>query len=58
MADLKHLVNKDGSPRKPVFGIMHWDEQVMPWPPVRKAIQATVDAVKKQGYEGEGVFRH
>ena len=56
MVDLKHLVSEDGSPRKPVFGIMQWDDKVMPWPPVRKAIQTAVDAVKKQGFEGERAF--
>ncbi|KAH6681684.1 amidase signature domain-containing protein [Halenospora varia] len=51
MADLKHLKNADGSDRKPVFGVMRWDEYVMPWPPVKRAINMTVDGLKKAGYE-------
>lgn len=52
MADLKHLKNADISPRKPVFGVMRWDEYIMPWPPMRRAMETTVAAVKKAGYEG------
>jgi amidase len=52
MCDLKHLTEQDGTTaRRPVFGLMTWDENVMPWPPVRRAMQTAVDALKGQGYE-------
>lgn len=58
MADLKHLKNADGSQRKPVFGVMHWDDHVMPWPPMRRALDTTISAVKKAGYEGPDHLPH
>lgn len=51
MADLKHLTDKDGNIRKPVFGVLSWDKVVLPHPPVRRALQMAVDAVKEAGYE-------
>lgn len=51
MADLAHLISADGSPRKPVFGVMRWDKWVMPWPPVRRAMDIAVTALKNAGYE-------
>lgn len=52
MADLKHLKDSNGSDRKPMFGVMRWDEYVMPWPPIRRAINMVVDSLKKAGHEG------
>lgn len=52
MADLKHLKNADGTVRRPVFGVMSWDGHVMPWPPMRRALDTTISAVKRAGYEG------
>ncbi|KAH8663558.1 amidase signature domain-containing protein [Tricladium varicosporioides] len=51
MADLKHLKDSNGSDRKPMFGVMRWDEYVMPWPPIRRAINMVVDSLKKAGHE-------
>jgi amidase len=53
MADLKHLKDKQGLPRKPVFGVMRWDKYVMPWPPMKRAIDMAVTALTEAGYEGE-----
>jgi hypothetical protein len=53
MADLKHLKNGEGTLRKPVFGVMRWDNYVMLWPPIRRAMETTISAVKKAGYEGK-----
>lgn len=52
MADLKHLKNADGTQRKPVYGVMSWDDHVMPWPPMRRALNTTMSAVKNAGLEG------
>jgi len=52
MADLEHLKASDGTRRKPVYGVMRWDKNVMPWPPVRRAIETAVSALTKAGYEG------
>jgi amidase len=52
MADLKHLKSADGTPRKPVFGVMRWDDYITPWPPMKRAVDTTIAAVKKAGYEG------
>lgn len=46
MAELKHLKG-----RKPVFGVMKWDGYVMPWPPMRRAVEMTVKALEKADYE-------
>jgi amidase len=51
MADLEHLKDMDGAPRKPVFGVMRWNKYVMPWPPVRRALALTITALEKAGYE-------
>ncbi|RDW78048.1 amidase-1 [Coleophoma crateriformis] len=51
MANLEHLVDSEGKPRKPVFGVMRWDDYVMPWPPMKRAIDMAVEALKKSGYE-------
>lgn len=53
MVDLEHLKGADGSPRKAVFGVMRWDNYTMPWPPIRRALEMAVSAVKKAGYEGK-----
>ncbi|KAK7464735.1 hypothetical protein VKT23_005941 [Stygiomarasmius scandens] len=37
--------------KKPVFGVMYWDEVVMPHPPVRRALSMTINALKDAGYE-------
>ncbi|KAI0029397.1 general amidase [Vararia minispora EC-137] len=51
MARLEGLKGKDGKLRKPVFGVMSWDNVVMPHPPMRRALAMTVGAVIKAGYE-------
>lgn len=51
MAELKHLKTKNGEVRKPVFGVMRWDDYVMPWLPVRRAVDMTVNGLTKAGYE-------
>lgn len=51
MVDLKHLMSRDGRPRKPVFGVMRWDGYVKPWPPIRRAIDIAVSALRDAGYE-------
>jgi amidase len=52
MADLEHLKTSDGTPRKPIYGVMRWDGNVMPWPSIRRAVDAAVSALTKAGYEG------
>ncbi|VDB98619.1 unnamed protein product [Peniophora sp. CBMAI 1063] len=37
--------------RKPVWGVMWWDGVVRPHPPMRRALEMAVEAVKKAGYE-------
>ncbi|KZV63328.1 amidase [Peniophora sp. CONT] len=43
------LEGKDG--KKAVFGVMWWDGVVKPQPPMRRALEMTVEAMKKAGYE-------
>jgi Asp-tRNA(Asn)/Glu-tRNA(Gln) amidotransferase A subunit family amidase len=57
MADLKHLKDANGAPRKPVFGVMRWNKDIMPWPPVRRALDMTVTAMEKAGYESRCSFQ-
>ncbi|KAK4689574.1 amidase, partial [Tremellales sp. Uapishka_1] len=45
------IVDKSGKPRKPVFGVMSWDGATMPLPPMKRALNIAVDALKKEGYE-------
>ena len=45
-----------GKGRKPVWGVMWWDGVVRPHPPMRRALEMTVDAMKKAGYEGAFFF--
>jgi len=52
MYELAHLKNVDNTQRKPVFGVMRWDNYLMPWPPVRRAIEMAVTALITAGYEG------
>ena len=33
------------------FGVMHWDGLVRPHPPVQRAVDLVVDALKEQGHE-------
>jgi hypothetical protein len=42
----------DGITRKSVFGVTRWDEYVMLWPLVRRAVEIAVSALTKAGYEG------
>ncbi|RDW58417.1 amidase-5 [Coleophoma crateriformis] len=51
MYELKHLKASSGEPRKPVFGVMRWDEYIMPWPPLQRAMEMAVSAVTRAGYE-------
>jgi len=52
MFELKHLRNDVGQIRKPVFGVMMWDDYLKPWPPLQRAMRTTIEAVKKAGFEG------
>jgi len=51
MADLEHLKDAAGNARKPVFGVMRWDEWVMPWPPLKRGLDLVVNKLVEQGYE-------
>ena len=42
--------------RKPVWGVLWWDGVVRPHPPMRRALEMTVEAMKKAGYEGAFFF--
>lgn len=56
MFELKHLKTSSGEPRKPVFGVMRWDEYLMPWPPLQRALDMAISALTKAGYEGRADF--
>jgi amidase len=41
-----------GKAKKLSFAIMKWDNNVMPHPPVLRAVKIATDALKKAGHEG------
>lgn len=53
MYELRHLKDINGESRRPVFGVMRWDKYCKPWPPLLRAIDIAVEAVRSAGYEGE-----
>jgi hypothetical protein len=57
MADLEHLKDANGARRKPTFGVMRWNKHIMPWPPVRRALETTITALEKAGYESWCTFQ-
>ena len=52
MCRLEGLKGRAGEKRRMVLGVMAWDGVVRPHPPVRRALEMTVEAVKRAGYEG------
>ena len=52
MVALRHLKDTSGELRKPVFGVMRFDGYIHVWPPVERALNKAVDALKRSGYEG------
>lgn len=44
------------TPKRVTIGVMWWDEVVMPHPPVKRALQMTVDALRAAGHESMSII--
>ena len=42
---------------KLVFGVMNWDGNVHPHPPVQRALRLLVDVLEERGYEVRNLFQ-
>ena len=50
-SDLHEEVRARGKDKKLKFGVMQWDEMVMPHPPIQRVLQETVNKLKGEGFE-------